>query len=67
MTENYEYKTVSLNRKNKGLYGFWTVRLTTRATMAMDKLAKEGWELTGTTHDLFGNPRVLTFRKVVRR
>ncbi len=67
MTENYEYKTVSLNRKNKELYSIWTVRLTTRATMAMDKLAKEGWELTSTTHDLFGNPRVLTFRKVTAR
>jgi hypothetical protein len=64
-TENYEYKTVNLNKRNKGLYGFWTSRFTTRASMAMEKLAKEGWELVNTTSDFVGNPRVLTFRRAV--
>jgi hypothetical protein len=61
--ENYKYRVVNLNSKNKDLYSTWTLRLTTRASMAMEKLVNDGWELASTTHDLFGNPRVLTFRK----
>ena len=63
MTENYEYKIVNLQARNKELYSFWTTRLTKRAAVAMEKLAKDGWELTNTTHNLFGYPMVLTFRR----
>ncbi len=61
--EKYEYKMVNLQARNKGLYGFWTARLTTRASKVIEKMTSEGWELTNTTHNLFGFPMVLTFRR----
>jgi hypothetical protein len=64
--QNYEYKIINLQARNKELYSsIWTLKLTTRAGLVMDKLAKDGWELTNTTHNAFGFPMVLTFRKVV--
>ncbi len=62
-TENYEYKIINLNRRNKEVNGFWTLRLTNRATEATEKLTKDGWELANTTHNFAGYPVVLTFRR----
>jgi hypothetical protein len=58
--QTYEYKTVNLQGRNREFYdGFWILRLTTRATMATDTLANDGWELVNTTHNLWGYPTVL--------
>jgi hypothetical protein len=62
---NYEYKTVNVSRRNKELYKLFT-SLPQRASLATEKLSKEGWELTNTTSDFWGNPCVLTFRKIIK-
>ena len=59
----YEYKNINIAKKNKEFYGFWTLRADTRAAMVMEKMTKDGWEPINTTHDFFGNPHLLTFRK----
>ena len=64
MTQNYEYKTVSLRDSHKEFHSKWVFRISKRMQLVTDKLGKEGWELTNTTHDMWGNPQVLTFRKV---
>jgi len=61
--QTYEYKTINLNARNKALYSVFTMRLTTRAAMATEKLARVGWELVNTTHNFMGYPIMLTFRK----
>ena len=63
--EKYEYKTVNLSARDKTLWDYKTIRVTTKAAIATEKLSKEGWELVSTTSDFMGNPRVLTFRKVL--
>jgi len=61
--ENYEFRIINLQAINKGLYPFFTLKLTTRMELVMEKLTKEGWELTNTTHNAMGFPMVLTFRR----
>jgi hypothetical protein len=62
-TENYEYRTIDLGRRNKGLISFWTARATSRAMEVTDKLTRDGWELVNTTSNFMGYPRMLTFRR----
>lgn len=53
----WEYKTVNLRLQWK----FSLKSLSSQAIELIEKMTNNDWKLVSQTHDMFGNPAVLTF------